>query len=63
MQFPGKLKNQTWKNYKKPNFGPDFGLSGPNLAPTNFFVGFPSDIIHCCKLSFYAISVKTNKPN
>ena len=32
MQFPEKLKNQTWKNVKKSNFGPDFGPFGPNLG-------------------------------
>ena len=37
MQFKGKLKNQTWKDDKKPNLGPDFG---PNLVPQIFFVGF-----------------------
>ena len=25
--------NQTWKNDKKPNMGPDFGPFGPNLDP------------------------------
>ena len=40
MQFPEKLMNQTWKNGNKPNFGPDFGLFGPNLDPQKFFCGF-----------------------
>ena len=40
MQFPGKLMNQT---SKKPNFGPNFGLFGPNLPlPSIFFVDFNS---------------------
>ena len=34
MQFEGKLLNQTLKNGKKPNSGPDFGL-GPNVGPQN----------------------------
>ena len=34
--------NQTWENKKKPNFGPDFGLFGPNLGPQIFFGGFTS---------------------
>ena len=42
MQFKGKLMNQTWENGKNPNFGPDFGLFGPNLGPPNLFVGFTS---------------------
>ena len=42
MQFPGKLTNQTSKNDKKPNFGPDFGQYGPNLVPKIFFVDFTS---------------------
>ena len=37
MQFKKKLKNQTWENHKKPNFGPDFGLSSPNVGPQFFF--------------------------
>ena len=40
MQFKGKLKNQTWQNDKKTNFGPHFGPSGPNLGPKNFFLSF-----------------------
>ena len=39
MQYIGKLINQTWENSKKPNFGPDFGLIGPNLGPTFFVCG------------------------
>ena len=31
MQFQGKLINQTWKKGKKPSFGPDFDLFGPNF--------------------------------
>ena len=27
---------------KKTNFGPDFGLFGPNLGPQKIFVGFTS---------------------
>ena len=42
MQYIGKLINQTWENSKKPNFGPDFGLIGPNLGPKIFFVGLTS---------------------
>ena len=40
VQYQGKLINQTWKNDKKPNFGPDFGLFGPNLGFQGFFTGF-----------------------
>ena len=29
--------NQTWKNYEKPNFGPNFGPFGPHLGPKNIF--------------------------
>ena len=31
---------QTWKNDKKPNFGPNFDQFGPNLGPQIFFRGF-----------------------
>ena len=40
MQFKGKLKNQTWQNDKKTNFGSHFGPFGPNLGPQNFFLSF-----------------------
>ena len=36
MQFKGKLKNQTWQNGKKTNFGSHFGSFGPNLGHKNF---------------------------
>ena len=44
MQFSGKLMNQTGKNEKKSNFGPDFGPLGQSLGPkiTIFFAGFAS---------------------
>ena len=32
MQFKRKLLNQTLKNSKKTNFGPNFGPSAPNLG-------------------------------
>ena len=48
---------------KKPSFGPNFDSFGPNLSP-NFFSCIlpPLYAIHCCKLSSYAISRKTNEP-
>ena len=30
VQFQRKLRNQTWENSKKPNFGTDFSPLGPN---------------------------------
>ena len=65
MQFQGKLINQTWENGKnKTNFGPDFGLFGPNLGPKIFFKGFTIlDVRYYCKLSLNAISRKTDDPN
>ena len=110
MQFPSKSINQTLKNDKKTNFGPNFGPFAQfsfvvfksskswtlfqaiilcNLKevekiakPTNFWPEFGSvcpkfspqilffdgilallDFIHCCKLSLYSISRKTNKPH
>ena len=58
MQFQGTLINQTWENNRNSNFGPKFG-------PPNFFlwIFLLIDIRHCCKLSFYAISRKTNDSN
>ena len=56
--------SQTWENSNKTNAGPNFGSFGPNLDPKTFFVAFTlPDIRHCCKLSLYAISRKTNEPN
>ena len=40
--YKGKLMNQTWKNKKNPNFGPNFDLFGPNLVQQNFFESFTS---------------------
>ena len=42
VQFKRKLTNQTSKNSKKTNFGPNFGPSAPNLGPKKFFVSFAS---------------------
>ena len=59
--------NQTLENSKKPNFGPDFGYFGSNASPKKFFLSFTSTrcyhVTHCCMLSLYAISRKTNEPN
>ena len=65
MLFQQKLMSQTWENGKKPSFGPDLGLFWPKIGSQNFFLWVLPllDIIHCCKLSFYAISRKTNEPN
>ena len=59
MKFPEKLTNKTWKNDKKLNFGPDFGLFRLKFGP----ILSPLDVIHCCKLSLFAILRKTNEPN
>ena len=53
--------NQTWENRKKTNSGPNFGL---NLGPKDFLWVLPLlGVRHCCKLSLYAISRKSNDPN
>ena len=53
--------NQTWENGKTSSFGPDFGLLRPKFGPQKLFLwALPLlDVIHCCKLSLYAISRKT----
>ena len=61
MQFKEKLLNQTLKNNKKPNFGPDFGMFRPKFVPNFYFNGI--QYINCCNLSLYGISRKTNDPN
>ena len=52
---------------KKTNFGPNFGLYDPNLPlPPKIFFSWVLpllDVIHCCKLSLYEISRKTNEPS
>ena len=40
--------NQTFKNDKKPSFGPDFGLFWPTFSPPNLFHGFTFQAIIVC---------------
>ena len=49
---------------KKTSFESYFGSFGPNLDPQKLFPWILSllDVRNCCKLAFYAISRKTNKP-
>ena len=47
--------NQNRENGEKPNFGPNFG------PPKSFLLSFTSHIKHCCKLSLYVMSRKTNE--
>ena len=65
MQFKGKLMNKTWENDKKPSFRPNFGPLDSHLGSKFFFVDLISilDVRHCCKLSLYTISRKTNEQN
>ena len=65
MHFKGKLINQTWENDKKPTFGPDFGafLLRFGLQKLFLWVLHLLDVAHCCKLSLYVISRKTNESN
>ena len=63
VQYQGKLMKQTWKNDRKPNFGPDFVPFDPNLVPQRFFGGFTSTSRHYFKPSSYAIQRKANEPN
>ena len=57
--------NQTWENDKKTNFEPGLGQFWPKVGPPKkIFMSLPLlEVIHCCKLSLYAISRKTNEPN
>ena len=67
MIFQGKLMNETWENSKKPSFRPGFRsfvLNLPPPPPQFFSWVLPLlNVRHYCKLSFYAISRKTNEPN
>ena len=62
MQFQ---RTEHEKMAKKPSL--DFNIIVPNLDPKKkkFFVDFLPllDVRHCCKLSLYAVSGKTNEPN
>ena len=63
MQYPGKLMNHTCDNGKKPNFGLDFGLFGPNLGPYLFLQVLPLLVFrHFSKLSS-DFQGKTNEVN
>ena len=64
MQFQGRLINQTWKNGKKPSFGPYFGPFGTNLDCQILFVCFFNNLAlsvtgYYCHLSSCTISEKT----
>ena len=59
IQFQEKLTSQNWKNGKNPSFGTNFGHFGPNLG-TKIFLPL-LHVRHCCKLSLYATSRKTNE--
>ena len=65
MQFPEKVMNQTWKNDKKTNFGPDVGSFWPNFGLKKFFskILFLLDVRNFCNPSLYLILRKTNQPN
>ena len=65
MQFKGKLMSQNWENSKKSNFRAQFSPVWTKFGPQKAFVKILPllDVLHCRKLSFYAISQKFNKPN
>ena len=51
--------NQSWKNGKKSSFGT---ILAQIWSPKDFSWILPLlDVTHCCKLSLYAISRKTNE--
>ena len=54
--------DQTWENGKKPMLGLDFGLFGQIWAK-KFVLWVLLVVNHYSKLSFYAVSRKTNEPN
>ena len=61
LQFQGKLINQTRENTENLVLGSILASFSPNLVLKNFllWVLSPQDVMHCCKLSLYAISRKT----
>ena len=56
-----KTKEPNLRKWKKNYFWAHFGLFGQIFGPQNLFSEF-FDIWHCCKLSLYPISRKTNDP-
>ena len=63
--FTETVINQTCKNDKKTNFGPEFGLFWATFGLPNFFLGILPllDVVNCCKLSLHAILRKANESN
>ena len=63
MQFQGKLISPTGEKDKKLNFGPDLGPFWLKYRLQKLFSWVLPllDVIHCCKLSLYAMKRKTNK--
>ena len=60
------INEPNWENgKKKTNFGPDFDPFWPKFSPPKFFSWVLPllEVKHCCKLSLYAISRKTNESN
>ena len=66
IHFQGKPVKQIWENGQKPSFRTNFDPNFP-CPPPNFFFFFGvlplQNVMHCCKLSLYAISRKTNEAN
>ena len=62
MQFQGKRMIQTQENGKKPHFGPDLGLLGPNSGRQFFFLKNLLLLVtrYLAQLSSCTISEKTN---
>ena len=60
IQFQGKLINQTRENIENLVLGSILVSFSPNLVTNNFLLWVLSsqDVMHCCKLSLYAISRK-----
>ena len=56
MQFPGKLINQLKKKQKNLILVPIFGFLDLWVLPL-------LNVIHCWKLSLYAVTRKSNEPN
>ena len=51
----------TWKNGKKPNFGPNFGPCGPNFVPPICFGQFTSNISQTLFQVIILSNVKENQ--
>ena len=60
MQFKVKLTRQTSEIGEKPNFGQNFGVSGPNSGPQTFYASYNSTNIETLFQTIMLDNLKEN---